>query len=663
MVPCGSRVQGGKNYRIFSTDTSDIKNRFCVDLNLYGQHSNLTMNALSRCCFGIITVAAMAPLLKAEPLVAIDTVTVSDAGNLPSPDGGGAVGYDFNIGKYEVTIAQYVTFLNSVATVTTNEHILSLWNSRMATDANIAGIRRDGSGTASDPYVYSSIGSSNRPVSWVSWFDAARFVNWLHNGATIQSDTETGAYTLNGSTEGLVAKNIGAKWWIPSDAEWLKAGHYKSGGVNAGYWIYPTQSDQAPSNLIGSERNNANIWAGSYSVTQSPDYAMGLNYLTDVGSFSASASAYGTFDQAGNLQEWTDAVLGVSRRIRGGSWVHAENTARASFRSEADPRSENDLTGFRIARIAGSTPSVTSIYPNLGPVGQWVYVHGSGFLAGETMVSVGGISGIKAYVYGRTQLGFTVPPGASGSTAVQVTTDYGSASSTAIYTVGVPDEPPTVTSFTPSLGPVGQWVYVFGSGFVRDATTITFAGQTNIWALVYGPDQLGFTIPEEAVGSSSIGVTTPNGSFESLSLLTVGTPTAPPSFDRLQEYAGFDWVYMDGENFVHGQTQIIFDDGTTIPGHVYGPSSLGFTPPGEWQSLGSITVKTPYGQFTRNISRMANLAFFASANKRYQIQFSTDLENWTPVGDPIEGEAAAFRLMATHAGRPSEFYRVVELQN
>lgn len=243
---------------------------------------------------------------------------------------------------------------------------------------------------------------------------------------------------------------------------------------------------------------------------------------------------------------------------------------------------------------------------------------------------------------------------------IRVTTAYGSAYSSPTYTVGVPEEPPTVTGFSPSLGPVGQWVYVFGSGFVYNATTITFAGLTNIRASVYGPDQLGFTIPEGAFGSSSIRVTTPNGFFESSDIYTIGTPTAPPSFDRLQEYVGYDWVYMDGENFVHGQTQIIFDDGTTIPAHVYGPNSLGFNPPGEWQSLGSITIKTPYGQFTRSIQHMANLTFTASADKRYRIQFSTDLESWTSVGDPIVGEAAAFRMMATHGGRPSEFYRVVE---
>lgn len=46
-----------------------------------------------------------------------------------------------------------------------------------------------------------SFGSGARPITYVSWFDAARYTNWLHNGQGT-GDTETGAYTLNGATSG-----------------------------------------------------------------------------------------------------------------------------------------------------------------------------------------------------------------------------------------------------------------------------------------------------------------------------------------------------------------------------------------------------------------------------------------------------------------------------
>jgi formylglycine-generating enzyme required for sulfatase activity len=49
----------------------------------------------------------------------------------------------------------------------------------MANDFYTAGIARRG---ASGSFSYSVIGSPLHPVTHVSWADAARFANWLHNG-------------------------------------------------------------------------------------------------------------------------------------------------------------------------------------------------------------------------------------------------------------------------------------------------------------------------------------------------------------------------------------------------------------------------------------------------------------------------------------------------
>lgn len=163
-------------------------------------------------------------------LVTIDMVTVGNAGNATQSasnrshsesggDGYGAVGYEFNIGRTEVTLNQYTTFLNAVAATDT----YGLYISSMATDLNIAGISRSGS---SGSYSYAVIGSGARPVSYVSWFDAARFTNWLHNRATGVASTETGAYPLNGATSGIISANVNAQYWIPTEDEWYKAAYY-----------------------------------------------------------------------------------------------------------------------------------------------------------------------------------------------------------------------------------------------------------------------------------------------------------------------------------------------------------------------------------------------------------------------------------------------------
>jgi sulfatase modifying factor 1 len=290
--------------------------------------------------------------VRAQPLVNIETVTVGDPGNAADSTGYGAVAYEFNIGKYEVTIGQYATFLNSVASVTGESYILNLWNPNMATDLNIAGISRSGSGVLADPYSYSVIGSGNRPITYVNWFDAARFANWMHNGATYGSSTETGAYTLNGATDGIIPRNPWATWWIPIKDEWHKAAYYRGGETNAGYWAYPTQSDSVPSNTIGESANQANYNNGVYSVTQSSSYSGFQNYLTDVGSFSNSPSAYGTFDQAGNLVEWIDEAVGVDQGVIGGGWAYASGNllSTAPIYSEV-PSVEGQFTGFRLATV------------------------------------------------------------------------------------------------------------------------------------------------------------------------------------------------------------------------------------------------------------------------------------------------------------------------
>jgi sulfatase modifying factor 1 len=333
--------------------------------------------------------------LQAQPLVNIETVSVGDPGNAADtrPNsvsfGRGAVPYRYRIGKYEVTINQYTAFLNSVARINTNtvigdpnNYIEYLWKYYLTNNLNIAGISRDGSGTQEDPYRYSVIGSGNRPITYVSWFDAARFCNWLHNGATNGASTETGAYTLNGATAGIIAKNAEATWWIPSEDEWFKAAYYKGGFTNTGYWLYPTQSDTRPGNDIGGAANQANYYSGVYAVTQSSSYSSSQNYLTDGGAFSNSASAYGTFDQGGNVWEWTDAVIGSDRGIRGASWAlfQAFGAIFIMF-----PESTNgplpvspDLVyhdiGFRVATAAPPiTNVILSVEKTTNLSGQWQF--------------------------------------------------------------------------------------------------------------------------------------------------------------------------------------------------------------------------------------------------------------------------------------------------
>lgn len=85
----------------------------------------------------MFAVFTLLPNLQAQSLVTIDTLTVGETSNAADTNGHGAVADVFAMGKYEVTIGQYTTFLNSVASVTSYSYVVNLWNTNMATDLNV----------------------------------------------------------------------------------------------------------------------------------------------------------------------------------------------------------------------------------------------------------------------------------------------------------------------------------------------------------------------------------------------------------------------------------------------------------------------------------------------------------------------------------------------
>ncbi|NBX98087.1 hypothetical protein EB118_22740 [bacterium] len=165
--------------------------------------------------------------------------------NDSSPPGYGTVGYSYNIQKYEVTNTEYASFLNSIAVNDT----YNCYNTSMGSDTR-GGILRSG---VSGSYSYSTkTNMSHKPVNFISWFNAARFANWLHNNMPSGSQnlltTESGAYYLNGTTsDATITRMSGARYSLPTEDEWYKAAYYKGGSSNAGYWNYATQSDSIPS--------------------------------------------------------------------------------------------------------------------------------------------------------------------------------------------------------------------------------------------------------------------------------------------------------------------------------------------------------------------------------------------------------------------------------
>ena len=245
----------------------------------------------------------------------IDFVSIGNAGNVSDlTTGYGAVGYEYRIGKYEVTNAQ--------------------WNAFTAVAAAPIGYDP---GYSSDSYWT----GTQQPANSVSWYESLQFCNYLTSG-----DKSKGAYQFSGNNinpEDFLGINraaailtYGTVYVLPNENEWYKAAYYKADG--SGYSIYANGQDAIPI-----ADNGWNYFGGAYD---SP---------WNVG--SGTKEQNGTFDMMGNVFEWNETIIDSSYRgIRGGSYSyyfgHDSDFMISSARIfSCYPYYENAYTGFRIASI------------------------------------------------------------------------------------------------------------------------------------------------------------------------------------------------------------------------------------------------------------------------------------------------------------------------
>ncbi len=276
---------------------------------------------------------------SAQVDIGLEFVEVGDPGNPPDPFTGdqfGAVAYAYRIGKFEVTNAQYVAFLNDVDPLGAN--LLTLFHYAMEVSPS-GGITLDLARPFGSKYGMKP-GKEQWPVILVSGDGARRFVNWLHGG-----DTEDGAYSLPVSR----TRAESAQFWLPDRNEWYKAAYYRGPDSDirpvygTDYSLYPMGGFTANSNPPPGDGDSASFYP---------------NGFWDVGSYSSAASHYGTFDQGGHVKEILE-----DGRITGGDASSSFITLQSSFPPELEPLDPLDNpAGFRIAaRIAQPPPLVPDI--------------------------------------------------------------------------------------------------------------------------------------------------------------------------------------------------------------------------------------------------------------------------------------------------------------
>lgn len=98
--------------------------------------------------------------------------------------------------------------------------------------------------------------------------------------------------------------------------------------------------------LAGTNNNDANYYNSAYTDPK--------NYLTPVGTFSASPGPYGTYDMGGELFQWNEGIVygftdGPGRVLRGGTFDNIASYLSSSDNILADPTYEMSDAGFRVA--------------------------------------------------------------------------------------------------------------------------------------------------------------------------------------------------------------------------------------------------------------------------------------------------------------------------
>lgn len=256
----------------------------------------------------------------------IEFVTIGQPGNpadtTGDPNPAGSVPYVYRIGKFEIP-----------------EDAVRKANAQSALDGQPLGITLDSRGP-------------NKPATRVSWFNAAKFVNWLN---TSLGSMPAYKFDANGNFQLWMPGDVGynpanlfrnsqARYFLPGVDEWYKAAFYDP---HSNTWFdFPNGSDIPPIPVVSGTDPNTAVFGG----VGGPADTM----------LAGGPSPFGTVGQAGNVWEWDESAFDLNsdnpsevRGVRGFGWLFSTTDIglSSSFRSNALPTNAIGDVGFRIASV------------------------------------------------------------------------------------------------------------------------------------------------------------------------------------------------------------------------------------------------------------------------------------------------------------------------
>ena len=278
----------------------------------------------------------------------------------------GSVPYAYGIGELEVTVRQYVAFLNTVDPTGRNRHSLFSTDESPSVWPKYGQINLRSKAAAGRHYSVGYPQWVDKPYGFADFLRVARFANSLTNGKVLSKQrqtsgrftyviykvrlspvTERGMYDLRNPK---TTRKRRTGFVIPSQDEWIKAAYFDpTGGGTYSYWKYPTNPgtffDQSgplvpgptapnvatlnPStgDVTNSSRQPRAIYKGASVPTWCPSQVSAKRcnrvnplhlppsiyqklYQGSLGTVGQSRtfSPWGTLDQGGNAVEWTDTI-------------------------------------------------------------------------------------------------------------------------------------------------------------------------------------------------------------------------------------------------------------------------------------------------------------------------------------------------------------------
>lgn len=254
--------------------------------------------------------------------------TIGSPGNAADTTGwpatAGSVGYTYYMSKYEVS-----------------EDMIEKYNLAYGYANNVA-------------ITYISR-SPNKPATSVSWYEAARFINWLNMqvGSSV-------AYRFEGAGGAISRwdmrdtanfdpnnpyRSLQAMFALPTIDEWYKAAYYSPS--TGQYRDYGTGTNQLPTPISSGTGNNVAVYGQEQQT--------GPAAIDNAG----SVNEFGLMAMTGNVHEWMESaepgqpINGSSPRVvRGGSWMSIQPQIEIGYYFLTNPSNNLENIGFRVISLS-----------------------------------------------------------------------------------------------------------------------------------------------------------------------------------------------------------------------------------------------------------------------------------------------------------------------